>query len=66
MLARGEGGDEGPRTWIVDCKSVGSGQKALIYMGRYLYCGVIREQDNLSTDNGHVRFAYQNSRSMQR
>jgi hypothetical protein len=27
---------------------------------------VIREQDILSTDNGHVRFAYQNSRSKQR
>jgi Putative transposase/Transposase zinc-binding domain len=54
------------KVWIVDCKSVGSGQKALIYLGRYLYRGVIREQDILSTDNGHVRFAYQNSRSKQR
>jgi hypothetical protein len=54
------------KAWIVDCKSVGSGQKALIYLGRYLYRGVIREQDILSTDNGHVRFAYQNSRSKQR
>ena len=54
------------KTWVVDCKSVGSGQKALIYLGRYLYRGVIREQDILSTDNGHVRFAYQNSRSKQR
>ena len=36
------------------------------YLGRYLYRGVIREQDILSTDNGHVRFAYQNSRSKQR
>ncbi len=54
------------KAWVVDCKSVGSGQKALIYLGRYLYRGVIREQDILSTDNGHVRFAYQNSRSKQR
>jgi Putative transposase len=54
------------KAWIVDCKSVGSGQKALIYLGRYLYRGVIREQDILSTDNGHVRFAYQNSKSKQR
>ena len=54
------------KTWIVDCKSVGSGEKALIYLGRYLYRGVIREQDILSTDNGHVRFAYQNSRNKQR
>jgi hypothetical protein len=54
------------KKWVVDCKSVGSGEKALIYLGRYLYRGVIREQDILSTDNGHVRFAYQNSRSKQR
>ncbi len=25
-----------PQTWVVDCKSVGSGQKALIYQGRCL------------------------------
>ncbi len=39
------------KAWIVDCKSVGSGEKALIYLGRYLYRGVIREHDILSTDN---------------
>ena len=54
------------KAWVVDCKSVGSGEKALIYLGRYLYRGVIREQDILSTDNGHVRFSYQNSKSKQR
>jgi hypothetical protein len=52
--------------WIVDCKSVGSGEKALIYLGRYLYRGLIREQDILSIQNRHVRFAYQNGRSKQR
>lgn len=34
-----------PSTWVVDCKSVGSGEKALAYLGRYLYRGVIREKD---------------------
>jgi hypothetical protein len=33
-----------PREWVVDCKSVGSGEPALIYLGRYLYRGVIRER----------------------
>jgi hypothetical protein len=33
-----------PGTWVVDCKSVGSGEKALVYLGRYLYRGVIRER----------------------
>jgi hypothetical protein len=31
-----------PKKWVVDCKSVGSGEPALIYLGRYLYRGVIR------------------------
>jgi hypothetical protein len=26
-----------PKTWVVDVKSVGSGDKALAYLGRYLY-----------------------------
>ncbi len=26
-----------PSEWVVDCKSVGSGAPALIYLGRYLY-----------------------------
>lgn len=54
------------KAWIVDCKSVGTGEKALVYLGRYLYRGVIREQDILSIDNGHVRFAYQNGRTKKR
>jgi hypothetical protein len=36
-----------PVKWVVDCKSVGSGDKALIYLGRYLYRGVIAEKDIL-------------------
>jgi hypothetical protein len=31
-----------PETWVVDVKSVGSGDKALVYLGRYLYKGVIQ------------------------
>jgi hypothetical protein len=29
--------------WIVNCKAVGVGDKALIYLGRYLYRGVVQE-----------------------
>ena len=25
-----------PEKWVVDCKNVGSGEKALVYLGRYL------------------------------
>jgi len=43
---------------IVDCKAVGSGDKALVYLGRYLYRGVIREKDILSYQDGQVTFCY--------
>jgi hypothetical protein len=52
-----------PATWVVDCKSVGSGQQALIYLGRYLYRGVIREQDIVACGNGKVSFRYQNAKT---
>jgi len=55
-----------PRKWVVDCKSVGNGDKALVYLGRYLYRGVIREADILSCDpdgNGQVSFRYRDSQS---
>ncbi len=55
-----------PRKWVVDCKRVGNGDKALVYLGRYLYRGVIREADILSCDkngDGQVCFRYRDSRS---
>ncbi len=50
-----------PQEWIVNCKKVGSGGKALVYLGRYLYRGVIREKDILSVNDGKVTFRYQDS-----
>ena len=52
-----------PETWVVDCKSVGAGDKALIYLGRYLYRGVIREADIVACDNAQVTFRYRNAKS---
>ena len=52
-----------PEKWVVDCQSVGSGKKALIYLGRYLYRGVIREKDILSCIDGQVTYRYQNSKT---
>ena len=46
-----------------DCKSVGSGEKALIYLGRYLYRGVIAEKDIVACDNGQVSFRYRNAKT---
>lgn len=52
-----------PTKWVVDCKSVGSGEKALIYLGRYLYRGVIRENDIVACGDGQVSFRYRNAKT---
>ncbi len=52
-----------PQKWVVDCKCVGSGEKALVYLGRYLYRGVIREQDILACENGQVTFRYKDAKT---
>ena len=50
-----------PEEWVVHCKSVGSGDKALVYLGRYLYRGVLPEKNIVSNRDGNVTFRYQNS-----
>ena len=50
-----------PEEWVAHCKSVGSGQKALVYLGRYLYRGVLPEKNIVSNRDGKVTFRYQNS-----
>ena len=52
-----------PATWVVDVKSVGSGDKALVYLGRYLYKGVIQEKDIIACKDGLVTFRYQDSKT---
>ncbi len=52
-----------PKKWVVDCKSVGNGEKALIYLGRYLYRGVIAERDIVTCDKGQVSFRYRDAKT---
>lgn len=52
-----------PAAWVVDCKSVGAGDEALVYLGRYLYRGVIQEKDITACQDGKVTFRYQNSKT---
>jgi hypothetical protein len=52
-----------PEKWVVNCKYVGSGEKALIYLGRYLYRGVIQEKDIIACENGYVTFRYVDSKT---
>ena len=56
-----------PETWVVDCRCVGDGQKALLYLSRYLYRGVIQERDILRCDGegaaGTVTFQYRDAKT---
>jgi hypothetical protein len=55
--------DQLPGTWVVDCRCVGDGSKALLYLGRYLYRGVIQEADILRCEHGHVTFRYRHAKT---
>ena len=55
--------DRYPQKWVVDVKSVGHGDKALVYLGRYLYKGVIQEKDIIACEDGQVTFRYRNSKT---
>ena len=50
---------------MVDCKSVDSGASALIYLGRYLYRGVIQEKDIVACKDGQVTFRYRDAKTGQ-
>lgn len=63
---RGEGlviPSDVPDQWVVDCKCVGSGEKVLVYLGRYLYRGVIQERDILRCDKGQVTYRWKDSKT---
>jgi hypothetical protein len=47
-----------PKDWVVDCEHVGRGDKALTYLSKYLYRGVLQEKDILLCENGEVTFRY--------
>lgn len=50
-----------PGDWVVDCRSVGTGDKALTYLGKYLYRGVVQEKNIISCDDSNVTFRYTDS-----
>lgn len=54
-----------PQKWVVDCKNVGKGDKALLYLGTYLYRGVIQEKNIVKCENGTVTFRYLHSKTKQ-
>jgi hypothetical protein len=55
-----------PEKWVVDCKAVGGqagGRKVMVYLGRYLYRGVIQERDILRCENGQVTYRWRDSKT---
>ncbi|MBT7072265.1 MAG: IS91 family transposase, partial [Anaerolineae bacterium] len=52
-----------PKKWVVNCTHVGKGLSALKYLSRYLYRGVISENNMVSNQNGNVTFKYVESRT---
>ncbi len=52
-----------PRKWVVHCTHVGKGLPALKYLSRYLYRGVILENNIVSNKDGNVTFKYVESRT---
>ncbi len=54
-----------PEKWVVDCRHVGTGEKALVYLGRYLYRGVLQEKDIVRCDNAQVTFRYRDAKTGQ-
>ena len=49
--------------WVAHCKRVGDGRKALVYLGRYLYRGVIQEHDILACDGINVTYRWRDGKS---
>jgi len=52
-----------PRKWVVNCTRAGKGLSALKYLSRYLYRGVIGENNIVSHQDGKITFKYVESRT---
>jgi len=52
-----------PNEWVVDCTYVGKGLSALKFLSRYLYRGVISENNIVSNRNGNATFKYVENRT---
>lgn len=50
-----------PKKWVVQCKKVGKGVEALRYLSRYLYRGVISNDNVINDDGENITFRYKES-----
>ncbi|EHA1082975.1 IS91 family transposase [Photobacterium damselae] len=51
------------KKWVVDCRHVGQGKPALLYLSTYLYRGVIADKDILYIHHDQVTFRYKDSQT---
>ena len=52
-----------PKKWVVQCQHVGRGSPAVKYLSRYLYRGVISDNNIVRDDGTHVTFNYKESKT---
>lgn len=52
-----------PQRWVVDCRAVGSGHKVMVYLGRYLYRGVVQEHSIVRCDDQSVTYRWRGGKS---
>ncbi len=52
-----------PEAWVVHCKHLDHGGAAMVYLGRYLYRGVIQEADIVRCDDAGVTYRWRDSRT---
>ena len=52
-----------PKKWVLQCKQVGRGLPALKYLSRYLYRGVISNNNIINDDGTQVTFRYKDSKT---
>lgn len=53
------------KKWVLDCRKVGFGDKAYHYLSRYLYRGVLSDNDIIAYDSNTVTFKYTDSQTKQ-
>jgi hypothetical protein len=52
-----------PRSWVAHCTHAGKGLPALKYLSRYLYRGVISENNLIADDGKHITFRYRDGQT---
>lgn len=55
--------DSYPKKWVAHCEHVGHGLPALKYLSRYLYRGVIANDNIIDDDGEYVTFQYKESKT---